>query len=319
MLLGAVAVSVLPCLVLSCVAFLVLKKDPLMAVICAASTLLALLFLFRLQRVALRELQSGSERAESSSRARSQFLAGMSHEMRTPLHGILSIAELGRQRAASLTPEKASRYYEMIGQSGRRLLESLNDLVDLGSLEEGTRVLQFRPVPIEAVVVGVLEELRPLFQSRGIGLETSSCESRCVWMDRGAVMQVLRYVLTSAAGRSGPGGSVTVALVRSERGSLLSVTDHSSGMGQAGLEVASENPLSLDRSQGVIGDSEVRLAICGHIMTAHGGRIWAETQSGCGLAVYLEIPEGNSNSAPKRKANAGEEGTQRQESGPDRR
>src|SRR6266850_2089965 len=126
-LLGAVAISVLPCLVLSCVAFLFLASYPLgraaflvpMAVICAASTLLALLFLFRLQRVALRELQSGNERAESSSRARSQFLAGMSHEMRTPLHGILSIAELGRQRAASLTPEKATRYYEMIGQSGR--------------------------------------------------------------------------------------------------------------------------------------------------------------------------------------------------------
>jgi signal transduction histidine kinase len=243
-----------------------------MAVICAGSALL-ILILLRLKRV-MSDLQSVNERAESSSRARSQFLAGMSHEMRTPLHGILSLAELGRLRAASLTPEKATRYYEMIGESGRRLMESLNDLVDLGSLEEGTRTLHFRSAPIETVVVGVMEELRPLFQSRGIGLEGTSCEPGCVWMDREAVQQLLRYVMTGAAGRSGPGGTVRVALVRSERGSLLTVTDHSS-----------------DRSQNVIGGSEVRLAICRHIISAHRGRLWTETRHDCGGAVYLEIPE----------------------------
>ena len=238
----------------------------------------------------LRELQSVNHGAESASRARSQFLAGMSHEMRTPLHAILSVAELGRQRAASLTPEKATRYYEMIEDGGRRLLDLLNDLVDLASLEEGKRVLHFSSGPIEAVVVGVVEELRPLFQSRGLGLEVGSCEPSTGRIDREALMQVLRYVLKSAAWWSAPAGTVTVALVRSERGALLSVTDRSPGVAQ-GREFSSENPLSSGSPEGGTGGSEVKLAICRRIMTAHGGRIWAEARDGSGPAVYLEIPD----------------------------
>jgi len=279
-----------------------------MAAICAGSTLLILLLMFRLERVVTEpirvlsntaldapagEPQRSNHKAVSTPRARSEFLAGISHEMRTPLHAILSVAELGAKRAASLTPEKATRYYEMIGDGGRRLLEFLNDLVDLASLEEGKRVLQFSSAPIEAVVVGVVEELRPLFQSRGVRLEVSPCQSTSGWIDRRALMQVLHYVLTTAAKWSGPGGTVTVALARSERGSILSVTDHSSGIVQEGREFASES-LDSGSSQNGTRGSEVKLAICRQIMAAHGGRIWTETREGQGATVYLEIPDRSS-------------------------
>jgi len=245
----------------------------------------------------LRELQSANDRAESASRARSEFLAGMSHEMRTPLHAILSVAQLGARRAASLTPEKSTRYFEMIEDGGGRLLDLLNDLVDLANLEDGKRVLHFRSAPIERVVNGVVEELRPLFRSRGLELEVASCTPTSGWVDREALMQVLRYVLTSAAGRSDTGSAVSVALARSKGGSLLSVTDNGSGGAQAGRESAPENPPDSGRRHGGIGGSEVRLAICRQIMTAHGGRIWAETRDGSGVVVNLEIPDRNPLSA----------------------
>jgi signal transduction histidine kinase len=262
----------------------------LMTVICAGSTLLVLLLMLRLRRT-VTELQSAKDRAESASRAKSEFLADLSHEMRTPLHAILSFAELGGRRAASLTPEKATRYYKMIEEGGRRLLDLLNDLVDLAGLEAGKRVLRFASAPFEAVVVGVVEELRPLFQSRGIGLEVSSCETTSGRIDREALMQVLRYVVTNAAKWSVPGGTVAIALVRSELGSLLSVTSRGSGTVQAGREVAFERILNSDSPQIGTGCSGLKLAICRQIMTAHGGRIWAETREGWGATVYLEIPD----------------------------
>jgi signal transduction histidine kinase len=270
-----------------------------MAAICAGSMLLVLLLMAWLGRAMTEPIRTLSNIAEDArakgdtSRTRSEFLAGISHEMRTPLHAILSVAELGAKRAASLTPEKATRYYEMIEEGGRRLLEFLNDLVDLASLEEGKRALQFSSAPIEAVVVGVVEELRPVFQSRGVGLEVSPCQSTNGWIDRRALMQVLHYVLTSAAKWSGPGGTVTVALVRSGRGSILSVTDHGSGIVQEGRVFASESPNS-GSSPGGMGSSEVKLAICRRIMAAHGGKIWTETRDGRGATVHLEIPDRNS-------------------------
>jgi len=223
----------------------------------------------------LRELQAANDRAESASRARREFLAGMSHEMRTPLHAILSFAELGGQKAATLTPEKTARYFKLIEESGRRLLDLSADLVDLANLEAGKGVLHFASLPVESVVHGVVDELRPLFLSRGVVLEATSCASTSGWIDGEALTRVLRCILTNAARSSGPGSAVTVVLARSERGSLLSVTHRpNSGGSETGA-----------RRLALI------LAICGEVMTAHGGRIWAEHRDGSGETVYLEISD----------------------------
>jgi len=242
----------------------------------------------------LRELQGACDRAESASRARSEFLAGMSHEMRTPLHAILSFAELGGQKAATLTPEKTARYFKLIEESGRRLLDLLGDLVDLANLEAGKGVLRFASLPVESVVHGVVDDLRPLFLSRGVVLEATSCEATSGWIDREALARVLRCILTNAARLSGRGGAVTVALARSERGSLLSVTHRGSGIPPAGQGPAVAELLNSDGSKTETRRSALIFAICGEVMTAHGGRIWAEHQDGSGGTVYLEIPDRSS-------------------------
>ena len=242
----------------------------------------------------LRELQAAIDRAESASRARSEFLAGMSHEMRTPLHAVLSFAELGGQKAATLTPEKTARYFKLIEESGRRLLDLLGDLVDLANLEAGKGVLHFASLPVESLVHGVVDELRPLFRSRGIGLEVSSCGATSGWIDRDALMQVLRCVLTNAARLSGPGGGVTVALAGSERGSLLSVTHRGSGIAPAGQGPAVVEPPNSGGPKTEAIRSALILAICGEILTAHGGRIWADHRNDSGETVHLEIPDRSS-------------------------
>ncbi len=242
----------------------------------------------------LRDLQAASDRAESALRARSEFLAGMSHEMRTPLHAILSFAELGGQKAATLTPEKAARYFKLIEESGRRLLDLLGDLVALAGFETGTSVLHFASQPVESVVHGVVDELRPLFRSRGVGLEATSCEAAIGWIDREALVQVLRCILTNAARSSGPGGAVTVALARSERGSLLSVTHRGSDGLPAGQSAAVVEPPDSGGSKTEAIRWALIHAICGGIMTAHGGRIWMEHRAVSGGTVYLDIPDRSS-------------------------
>ena len=272
----------------------------------------------------LRELQGANDRAESASRARREFLAGMSHEMRTPLHAILSFAELGGQKAATLTPEKAARYFKIIEESGRRLLDLLGDLVDLANLEAGKGVLRFASVPVESVVQGVVDELRPLFLSRGVGLEATceatsgwivhgvvdevrplflsrgveleatSCAATSGWIDREALTQVLRCILTNAARSSSQGSAVTVALARSERGSLLSVTRPGSGVAPARQSPAVPELRHSGGSKTKDRRSALIFAICGEVMTAHGGRIWADYRDDSGETVYLEIPDRSS-------------------------
>src|SRR5437667_10401471 len=150
--------------------------------------------------------------------------------MRTPRPAILSVAELGGQKAATLKPEKAARYFKLIEESGRRLLDLLGDLDDLANLEAGKGVLRFASLPVESVVHGVVDEVRPLFLSRGVGLEATSCAATSGWIDREAFAQVLRFILTNAVSSSSQVSAVTVALARSVLDSILSLTRPVSGV-----------------------------------------------------------------------------------------
>ncbi|HIF10693.1 MAG TPA: hybrid sensor histidine kinase/response regulator, partial [Sneathiellales bacterium] len=77
------------------------------------------------------------DQAEAANRAKSRFLANMSHELRTPLHSVLSFAEIGESRAADDGSDQLLGYFNRIQTSGKRLLELLNDLLDLTQLESG--------------------------------------------------------------------------------------------------------------------------------------------------------------------------------------
>src|SRR5439155_1169923 len=161
---------------------------------------------------------------------------------------------------------------------------------DLADLEAGKRVFRFASQPVETVVRAVVDELRPHVQSLGVGLEVASCEAARGWIDREALMQVLRSVVTNAATLSSPGGTVTVALARSGSGLLLSVTRRA-GQGSAPVETQdSGGPGSKARS------SRLKIALCRGIMTAHGGRMWGD-EHGTGETVHLEIPDRNSSRA----------------------
>jgi len=83
-------------------------------------------------------LRLAKNEAEKANKSKSAFLSSMSHELRMPMHGILSYAQLGVRRKETLSQEKLTRYFENIHLSGKRLLHLLDDLLDLSKLEAGS-------------------------------------------------------------------------------------------------------------------------------------------------------------------------------------
>jgi len=115
----------------------------------------------------LEQLEEARTRAESANRAKSALLAGISHDLRTPLHGILGMSELLEQ--THLTPEQ-EEYVAAIRESGDTLLSRLNDLLDLSKIESGTFDLQLTDFDLVEAVEGLVDILGKQAAAKGIDL-----------------------------------------------------------------------------------------------------------------------------------------------------
>src|SRR4029079_3812132 len=110
--------------------------------------------------------------AEQASRAKSEFLANMSHELRTPMHAILSYARLGIEKLArgDAPVSKLQQYLTRIDQGGERLLNLLNDLLDLSRLEAGKMTYAMARSNLADVARAAVTQFDGLARARDIAL-----------------------------------------------------------------------------------------------------------------------------------------------------
>jgi signal transduction histidine kinase len=161
------------------------------------------------------ELVCAKERAEAASQARSQFLVNMSHELRTPMHAILSFARLGREKFAanSTPPSRIVHYFERIEQSGQRLLNQVNDLLDLSRLESGRMTYDPKPARLDSIVREVIQELSPMLAQKDLRLNMkfpdTPTQLNC---DPLRISQVFRNLLANAIKFTPEGRGIHIAV-----------------------------------------------------------------------------------------------------------
>jgi signal transduction histidine kinase/DNA-binding response OmpR family regulator len=162
----------------------------------------------------LKEATAARDRAEAANEAKSRFLATMSHEVRTPISGILGMADL--LRGASLDPENAS-YVEAIRSSGSALIALIDEILDLSRIEAGHFDLVVETVDLTKLIEGVVELLAPRAQSKGIEIAASinAAAPRFVRADGLRLRQVLINLAGNAVKFTDEGG-VCVAVERGE-------------------------------------------------------------------------------------------------------
>ena len=243
------------------------------------------------------ELKYALETAETANQAKSVFLANMSHELRTPLHGILSYSELGKSRLETVNREKLGKYFENINISGKRLLNLLNDLLDLSKLEAGKVELVYEKTDLVQLLNDCIEE-----QSAGLlekSLKITRPEKRIdtgLDCDRSKIFQVIRNILSNAIKFSQTGGMIEVQLddcqLESDSGKIdaieLCLIDDGEGIDSEDLDkIFDKFAQSKNRLPGGTG---LGLSISREIILLHRGEIWAENSADRGAMLKIRLP-----------------------------
>src|SRR5258706_3506357 len=144
-----------------------------------------------------------------SNRLKSEFLANVSHELRTPLNSILGFAELLRDTNGEKADPRSTRYLQNILNSGRNLLELINDLLDLAKIEAGRMEVRSAPLPLNDLFEGLTGILKPLSEKKNLTIvPVIAGDGPILQTDAAKLQQVLYNFMSNAIKFSPPGGQI---------------------------------------------------------------------------------------------------------------
>lgn len=237
------------------------------------------------------ELIRAKEKAEESDRLKSAFLANISHEIRTPMNGILGFAELLKE--PDLTPENQKEFIGVIETSGRRMLNIINDLVNISKIEAGTTTLMIKKTNINKMLHEIHLFFMPEVNQKNILLdyhcdledEESYIETDCTKFN-----QILTNLIKNAV-KFTKEGSITFGYNRKGSNLEFYVTDTGAGIPPEQKDLIFERfrqgTMSLTRKYEGAG---LGLAISKAYIELLGGSIWMESEVDKGSTFYFRLP-----------------------------
>ncbi len=257
----------------------------------------------------MEELKKAKEKAEESDRLKSAFLANMSHEIRTPMNGILGFTSLLEE--ASFTGEEKALFIENIKKSGQRLLDTVNDIIDISKIETGQVVLVKQQVNIKEQVENFCRFFQLEAKSKEVALlcDTPDVDGKPLTLETDPVKfgSVLSNLMKNAI-KFTDRGSIRVgyAPVKENGRKMVRfyVKDTGIGIPTGRLEAIFNRFEQADSSNTrAFEGSGLGLAISKSYVEMMGGRIWVESTEGQGSQFYFTLPFGQKQPpAPLRKA-----------------
>ena len=225
-------------------------------------------------------------------RLKSEFIANISHEFRTPLTSLREANNLLLDGIAGKTTEKQQRLLKITKEESEKLIKMINDFLDLSKMEAGMIRYNFVPSDINIVFENAINEIRLLAESKEIDLKLETQKRLpIVFMDSEKIKQVMINLLSNAVKFTPNGGKISVVARTEDSNIYVEVKD-------TGMGIAKENLLKIfDKFQQVdtginhkLRGTGLGLSIAKHIVVTHNGRIWAESRLGKGSTFKFVLP-----------------------------
>jgi len=240
-----------------------------------------------------RALLAARDKALAAEQAKTNFLAVMSHEMRTPLNGVIAAIEIVGRKAVD--PSQA-KFVRLAQSSAKLLLRHVNDVLDISKVEAGHLALSDSPFELAPMLASLTDVLRPVAAQKATEIELDiGPDLPPVRGDSFRLGQIVQNLLSNAV-KFTDGGKVVLKAVLHPQGAGmalldLSVTDSGIGIAPEDLERVFEDFVMLDPSYGrTDAGTGLGLAISRRLAEAMGGQIGAESEIGKGSRFWLRLP-----------------------------
>ncbi len=247
------------------------------------------------------ELIISKERAEESERLKSAFLANMSHEIRTPMNGILGFA--GLLKVSKLTGEQQQQYISIIEKSGARMLNIINDIVDISKIESGLMEVDIKESNINEQMEFIFNFFKPEVENKGMKFNVVNNlpkKEAIILIDQEKLYAILINLVKNAIKYSDKGSiEFGYKLKKNNKNKELSeqhilefyVKDTGIGIAKERQDAVFERFIQADISDSrAYQGAGLGLSISKAYVEMLGGKIWVESELGKGSVFYFNIP-----------------------------
>jgi PAS domain S-box-containing protein len=230
--------------------------------------------------------------AEKANLAKSDFLSSMSHELRSPLNAILGFAQLMESDTPAPTPAQGESIIQILN-AGWYLLELINEILDLATIESGKLSMSVEPVSLPELLLECHSMIEPLAQRRGIRMSFPRSDAPyCVNADRTRIKQVLINLLSNAVKYNRAGGSVAIDCTANKLSGRVRITVRDTGAG-----LPPEKLMQLFQPFNRLGQEAngeegtgIGLVVSKRLVELMDGVIGVESNVGVGSIFWVELP-----------------------------
>jgi signal transduction histidine kinase len=240
-------------------------------------------------------------RVQSSQKSQRDFVANVSHELKTPLTSIQGFAQAMLDGTAE-TPAARQQAAEVIFAESGRMHRMVLDLLDLARLEAGTADLKMSPLEVPALLNATADKFTPQAQQASVSLRVEVPPNLPTLIGDGdRLAQVFTNLVDNALKFTPPGGEVVLRAIPASDAMKFEVQDTGRGIPPEALEHIFERFYQVDPSRGEKHGAGLGLSIVQEIVQAHGGRIAVRSQVGRGTTFELSLPLSQAAATTRRK------------------
>lgn len=239
-----------------------------------------------------RELKETNEQLMRANKLKAEFLASMSHELRTPLNAVIGFGDVLRDEIVGKLNDEQKQIVSDILESGRQLLNLINDILDLSKMDAGRMIICPEDVEIGVVFDEVKTIIQGMAVRKGISLSFhQKPDNLRIRVDRVKLLQILYNLLSNAVKFTPDGGSVRVEAEAAETETVFHVIDTGVGIPPEMHELIFEEFRQVDgRLSRQYGGTGLGLALTRKMVQLHGGIITVQSQEDRGSVFMFTIP-----------------------------